>query len=110
MGKLQLFMSYGFYVYLMYQQGYSGKPEYSSNDLPNLSKLDNAFIVVFISVIIGIILRLWSFKALDEFFTFDLTIKKDHKLITHGPYRYLVHPSNEKRRSNDEKAFWKRMG
>ncbi|RHZ86638.1 hypothetical protein Glove_48g51 [Diversispora epigaea] len=92
-GKLQLLMTYGFYVYLMYQQEYSGKPEYTSNDLPKLSKWDNKFIVVSISITIGIILRLWSFKVLDEFFTFDLTIKKDHKLITHGPYRYLIHPA-----------------
>ncbi|CAG8438333.1 10142_t:CDS:2 [Diversispora eburnea] len=81
-GRLELLMTYGFYVYLMYQQEYSGKSEYTNNDLPRLSEWDSTYIVVIISEIIGITLRLWCYKTLDEFFTFDLTIQKDHKLIT----------------------------
>ncbi|RHZ89198.1 hypothetical protein Glove_18g40 [Diversispora epigaea] len=92
-GVFQLSMIYGFYVFLMYQQEYSGKPEFISNDLPRLSKWENTFIVVSILKIIGIALRLWCYKTLAEFFTFDITINKHHKLITHGPYRYLIHPS-----------------
>ncbi|RHZ89197.1 hypothetical protein Glove_18g41 [Diversispora epigaea] len=92
-GRLHLLMAYGFYVYQMYQQEYSGNPKYTSNDLPRLSEWDSAYIVLVITETIGIALRLWCFKTLEEFFTFDLRIKKDHKLITHGPYRYLIHPS-----------------
>ena len=39
------------------------------------------------------VLRLWSYYTLNKFFTFKLQIKTDHKLITSGPYQYLVHPS-----------------
>ncbi|RHZ89196.1 hypothetical protein Glove_18g42 [Diversispora epigaea] len=91
--RLHLLMTYGFYVYLMYQQENSGNPKYTSNDLSRLSEWDSTYIVVTILGIIGLALRLWSYKTLDEFFTYDIRIKKDHKLITHGPYRYLIHPS-----------------
>ncbi|RHZ89195.1 hypothetical protein Glove_18g43 [Diversispora epigaea] len=92
-GRLQLLMIYGFYFYLMYQQEYSGNPKYTSNDLPRLSEWDSAYVLVIMSEFIGITLRLWCYKTLEEFFTFDIKIKKNHKLITHGPYRCLIHPS-----------------
>lgn len=38
-------------------------------------------------------LRLTCYYVLGEFFTYDLMIKTDHKLISAGPYRYLIHPS-----------------
>ncbi|RHZ77174.1 hypothetical protein Glove_184g143 [Diversispora epigaea] len=76
----------------MVQQEYGKRPEYTYN-LPRLSEWDNTYIVIFTLESIGIIIRLWSFKVLDEFFTFDIMIKKNHKLIKHGPYRYLIHPS-----------------
>ena len=41
----------------------------------------------------GFFLRIWSFQTLGHFFTFDLCIRKDHLLITEGPYKYLMHPS-----------------
>lgn len=41
----------------------------------------------------GYTLRQWSFDTLGRFFTYMVTIKKDHQLITEGPFRYLVHPS-----------------
>ncbi|CAG8438336.1 10143_t:CDS:2 [Diversispora eburnea] len=82
--QLSLYMIYGFYVYLIYQQEYSGKSEYTNNDLPILSEWDNTFIIVSIMKIIGMALRLWCYKTLGEFFTLDLTIQKDHKLITHA--------------------------
>lgn len=41
----------------------------------------------------GFLLRQWTCNLLKEFFTFDIGIRKDHKLITTGPYQYLIHPS-----------------
>jgi protein-S-isoprenylcysteine O-methyltransferase Ste14 len=49
---------------------------------------------VFLSLMFaGIGIRLWAIKSLGKYFTFELAIRKDHKLITKGPYKYLRHPS-----------------
>ena len=50
-------------------------------------------ILIFSLVTIGFILRLWCYRELGYYFTFGLGIRKDHKLIKTGPYKYLVHPS-----------------
>lgn len=39
------------------------------------------------------ILRLWCYKTLGHLFTFEITIRPKHELITHGPYAYVRHPS-----------------
>ncbi|KAG0016888.1 hypothetical protein BGZ81_011013, partial [Podila clonocystis] len=41
----------------------------------------------------GFALRKWSFVTLDNFFTYQLTIRAGHKLVQSGPYKYLRHPS-----------------
>ena len=41
----------------------------------------------------GSFLRLWAMQTLGHFFTFEVTIRKRHSLITTGPYRWLMHPS-----------------
>jgi protein-S-isoprenylcysteine O-methyltransferase Ste14 len=38
-------------------------------------------------------LRVIAFKNLGKFFTYQLSILPDHKLITHGLYSYILHPS-----------------
>ncbi|KJA22513.1 hypothetical protein HYPSUDRAFT_202089 [Hypholoma sublateritium FD-334 SS-4] len=38
-------------------------------------------------------LRIWCFNALGPFFTFEITIRPKHRLITHGPYAWVRHPS-----------------
>ncbi|KAG0207174.1 hypothetical protein BGX28_001512 [Mortierella sp. GBA30] len=43
--------------------------------------------------ILGYILRAWSFRTLDRFFTYSLTIRPNHRLVQDGPYRLLLHPS-----------------
>ena len=40
----------------------------------------------------GALIRWLSYRALGRFFTFELTIKENHKLITSGPYAYVRHP------------------
>ncbi|KAF9450393.1 ICMT-domain-containing protein [Macrolepiota fuliginosa MF-IS2] len=39
------------------------------------------------------ILRLWCYRTLGPLFTFEITIRPKHELITHGPYSYVRHPS-----------------
>ncbi len=41
----------------------------------------------------GSALRMLCFCHMGRLFTFDLSFKKDHKLITDGPYAYVRHPS-----------------
>ncbi|KAF8634710.1 hypothetical protein AX15_000765 [Amanita polypyramis BW_CC] len=38
-------------------------------------------------------LRIWCFRTLGPFFTFEVTIRPQHELITHGPYAWVRHPS-----------------
>ena len=41
----------------------------------------------------GATIRLLCFRTLGQFFTFELSIKKEHKLVTSGPYSIVRHPS-----------------
>ena len=42
---------------------------------------------------IGLLLRWWSIITLGRFFTVQVAIASDHRLIERGPYRILRHPS-----------------
>ena len=44
-------------------------------------------------IIVGIIIRFIAIKQLGRFFTVNVTIRDDHKLIQSGFYKYLRHPS-----------------
>lgn len=39
------------------------------------------------------LLRVWCFRALAKFFTYEITILDSHKLIQSGPYAFVRHPS-----------------
>ncbi len=41
----------------------------------------------------GLGLRAWSIRVLGAFFTRDLQVAPDHRLIDRGPYRVLRHPA-----------------
>ncbi len=43
--------------------------------------------------VLGFILRFYSIFYLGRFFTTNLTIAADHRLIDSGPYRFIRHPS-----------------
>jgi protein-S-isoprenylcysteine O-methyltransferase Ste14 len=49
-------------------------------------------IVGAIIFIMGIVIRLISFKTLGRFYNYLLTIEEDHKLITFGIYKRIRHP------------------
>ncbi|MEQ1834298.1 MAG: isoprenylcysteine carboxylmethyltransferase family protein [Candidatus Eisenbacteria bacterium] len=41
----------------------------------------------------GISLRWWAVMTLGRFFTVDVAIHSDHRVVTAGPYRFVGHPS-----------------
>ena len=43
--------------------------------------------------VLGLLLRWWSIITLGRFFTVQVAIASDHRLIESGPYRVLRHPS-----------------
>lgn len=49
--------------------------------------------ILFFIIFTSFLLRMWCYNTLGKYFTFVIGVKKDHKLITDGPYHYLVHPS-----------------
>ena len=44
-------------------------------------------------VIIGSYIRWRCFQTLGNFFTIEVSIQKDHQLVTEGPYSVVRHPS-----------------
>ena len=44
-------------------------------------------------MVAGMAFRWWAVRVLDRYFTVDVAIREDHKLIRSGPYRLLRHPS-----------------
>jgi protein-S-isoprenylcysteine O-methyltransferase len=41
---------------------------------------------------VGVALRYTSIRALGHFFTYELRIEPGHRLVQHGPYRFIRHP------------------
>ncbi|TAL20367.1 isoprenylcysteine carboxylmethyltransferase family protein [Patescibacteria group bacterium] len=44
-------------------------------------------------MLIGMALREWSVFTLGKFFTVDVAVQAEHRVITSGPYRYIRHPA-----------------
>ncbi|KAI0081271.1 hypothetical protein K474DRAFT_1587999 [Panus rudis PR-1116 ss-1] len=55
--------------------------------------ISSHFIFGTIIVHLATYLRITCYRLLGEHFTYELSIQKNHKLITHGPYAYVRHPS-----------------
>jgi protein-S-isoprenylcysteine O-methyltransferase Ste14 len=55
----------------------------------------NIFIIFFgiFLFVFGFALRVYSIKTLGSLFTFEVGMRKNHRLITHGPYTLIRHPS-----------------
>ena len=43
--------------------------------------------------VVGTSLRIISYRCLGRFFTFELSIRDSHRLVTSGPYSVVRHPS-----------------
>ena len=41
----------------------------------------------------GLLFRWWSIRVLAQFFTVDVSIRDDHRIVRNGPYHWLRHPS-----------------
>ncbi|KAJ8509106.1 hypothetical protein ONZ45_g8690 [Pleurotus djamor] len=67
----------------------------SSATLSNASKLSvtPAFLILSGVSLLAALYRRHCFAVLGRHFTFDLAIRKNHKLITSGPYSIVRHPS-----------------
>lgn len=44
-------------------------------------------------IVAGMAFRIWAIRTLKEFFTSTVQVKEGHRVIQHGPYRVVRHPS-----------------
>ncbi|KIJ61730.1 hypothetical protein HYDPIDRAFT_115543 [Hydnomerulius pinastri MD-312] len=63
-----------------------------SGQLPTFT-VNRVFVAGSVLAIAGSLGRLWCFRALGRHFTHQLTLRKDHQLVTTGPYDIVRHPS-----------------
>lgn len=47
----------------------------------------------FIMYLLGILGREWVIRSLSDYWSADIRIREDHRLIKEGPYRYVRHPN-----------------
>lgn len=71
---------------------------FQSTLLPNFQNMNKIrisplFVVACLLMYSGGILRVICFRQMGKQFTFELAIKKDHELVTHGLYSFVRHPS-----------------
>src|SRR5579859_360134 len=70
-----------FFYYLWRERKSAGPRVYAR--FTDLDIVSTAFLLA------GSMIRLWSFKALGEFFTFNVSVKDNHQLIKTGPHKVL---------------------
>ena len=51
------------------------------------------FVAGALLLVAGALLRLWTYRALGALFTFEVSLKDKHTLVTSGPYAFVRHPS-----------------
>ncbi|KIJ18334.1 hypothetical protein PAXINDRAFT_9404 [Paxillus involutus ATCC 200175] len=61
--------------------------------LTHISSLTPTFLAGSVLSIIGNLLRIHCYRTLGKMYTFELSIRKEHKLITSGVYAIVRHPS-----------------
>jgi protein-S-isoprenylcysteine O-methyltransferase Ste14 len=49
--------------------------------------------ISYIAIISGGLWRLWAMRTLGRLFTFEISIRASHEVITTGPYAWVRHPS-----------------
>ena len=60
---------------------------------PDCIKLTPTTTFAMALVLLGAAIRHWCYREMGEHFTFHVTLLKNHKLITTGPYSVVRHPS-----------------
>lgn len=61
--------------------------------LARLASLTPGFLAGTSLVLAGWLLRMWCYRTMGAMFTWEVTVKQDHRLVTGGPYSYIRHPS-----------------
>ena len=56
-------------------------------------QLDWITFLGFLMIIVGILFRSWSVRALGKYFTATVQIQDQHQLVVKGPYHIVRHPS-----------------
>ncbi|CCM02158.1 uncharacterized protein FIBRA_04236 [Fibroporia radiculosa] len=62
-------------------------------ELADRITISDTFIIGCILTAAGALGRISCYRTLGRLFTFEVTIRNDHKLVTQGPYAYVRHPS-----------------
>jgi protein-S-isoprenylcysteine O-methyltransferase Ste14 len=57
------------------------------------SNFDIITVIGLLMIVVGLFFRAWAVRTLGEFFTPTVQIKREHQLITAGPYSIVRHPS-----------------
>ena len=65
----------------------------SASSTPSEIRLTWAFIVGWICTMSGAYIRRSCYQTLGRMFTFELSLCKNHQLVTSGPYSVVRHPS-----------------
>ncbi|OJA16503.1 hypothetical protein AZE42_11851 [Rhizopogon vesiculosus] len=55
--------------------------------------ITSPFLIGTALVITGGLIRWWCFRTLGRFFTFEVSVRKEHQLVKTGPYAIVRHPS-----------------
>ena len=72
------------------------RPALCPQDIPDptpLLSITPSFSIGFALSLFATFIRLSCFKELGKLFTFEVTVRPGHKLVTTGPYAYVRHPS-----------------
>ncbi|KAI0754825.1 hypothetical protein C8Q80DRAFT_391798 [Daedaleopsis nitida] len=56
-------------------------------------QLTSTFVLGWLMSMLGASIRVACYRAMGKHFTFEVTIRKDHRLVTSGPYSVVRHPS-----------------
>ncbi|OJT10646.1 hypothetical protein TRAPUB_12840 [Trametes pubescens] len=56
-------------------------------------RITPTFAAGWLFVMAGALVRLACYRTMGKHFTFEITIRKDHRLVTSGPYAVVRHPS-----------------
>ncbi|KAI0683262.1 cytochrome P450 [Cytidiella melzeri] len=62
-------------------------------NMPGSMRITPTFAVSIAGMTAALLMRVACYRELGRHFTFELSIKKDHKLVTSGPYAFVRHPS-----------------
>ncbi|KAL0575403.1 hypothetical protein V5O48_006574 [Marasmius crinis-equi] len=81
--------TYGVSPHLAHPLVVSQKPNLATR----ITEPTSVFLLSAVLVMVGGLIRVHCFRALGASFTFELSVQKDHKLVTSGLYSVVRHPS-----------------